>query len=62
MSSQLDNDGLVVKRDNTEVLTVRSAGVETENLTVRTYFTIGDNTRVENYKGGTGFFYVGGAD
>lgn len=62
MSSLLDNDGLVVKRDNTEVLTVRSAGVETENLTVRTYFTIGDNTRVENYKGGTGFFYVGGAD
>lgn len=62
MSSQLDNDGLVVKRDETEVLTVRSQGVETENLTVRTYFTIGDNTRVENYKGGTGFFYVGGAD
>lgn len=61
MSSLLDNDGLVVKRNETEVLTVRSSGVETENLKVRTYFTIGDNTRVENYKGGTGFFYIGGA-
>lgn len=62
MSSLLDNDGLVVKRNDTEVLTVRSSGVETENLTVRTYFTIGDNTRVENYKSGTGFFYIGGAN
>ena len=62
MSSLLDNDGLVVKRNETEVLTVRSNGVETENLTVRTYFTIGDNTRVENYKDGTGFFYIGGAN
>ena len=62
MSSLLDNDGLVVKRNTTEVLTVRSSGVETENLTVRTYFTIGDNTRVENYKDGTGFFYIGGAN
>ena len=66
MSSTLDWDGLEVVRDKgkateTEVLTVRSSGVETENLKVRTYFTIGDNTRVENYKGGTGFFYVGGA-
>ena len=62
MSSLLDNDGLVVKRNTTEVLTVRSSGVETENLKVRTYFTIGTNTRVENYKNGTGFFYVGGAN
>lgn len=62
MSSLLDNDGLVVKRNETEVLTVRSSGVETENLTVRTHFIIGDNTRVENYKGGTGFFYIGGAN
>jgi len=62
MSSVLDNDGLAVKRDEEEVLTVRSSGVETENLKVRTYFTIGNNTRVEDYKGGTGFFYIGGAE
>lgn len=61
MSSILDNDGLAVKRNEEEVLTVRSSGVETENLKVRTYFTIGKNTRVEDYKDGTGFFYIGGA-
>ena len=62
MNSQLDHDGLIIKRNDTEVLSVRSDGVVTENLTVRTYFTIGDNTRVENYKNGTGFFYIGGAE
>ncbi len=62
MSSLLDNDGLVVKRDNTEVLTVRSSGVETENLKVRTYLFVGNNIRIEDYDGGTGFFYVGGGN
>lgn len=61
MSLLLDNDGMVVKRNSTEVLTARSSGVETENLKVRTYFTIGNNTRIENYKGGTGFFHIGGS-
>ena len=60
MRSLLDNDGLVVFRDNVEMLTVRSNGVETENLKVRTYFTIGKYTRVEDYKNGTGFFHIGG--
>lgn len=60
MRSLLDNDGLVVFRDNVEMLTVRSNGVETENLKVRTYFTIGQYTRVEDYKNGTGFFHIGG--
>lgn len=62
MNSLLDHDGLVVKRNEEEVLTVRSSGVETENLKVRTYFTIGNNTRVEDYKDGTGFFYIGGTN
>ncbi len=61
MRSLLDNDGLTVYRDNTEMLSVRSNGVVAENVTVKTYLTIGKNTRVEDYKGGTGFFYVGGA-
>lgn len=60
MNSLLDNDGLVVKRNNDEMLTVRSSGVETENLKVRTYLYVGNNLRVEDYDGGTGFFYVGG--
>ena len=62
MNSQLDHDGLIIKRNDTEVLSVRSDGVVTENLKVKTYFTIGKNTRVEDYKDGTGFFYIGGAE
>lgn len=62
MNSQLDHDGLIIKRNDTEVLSVRSDGVVTENLKVKTYFTIGKNTHVEDYKDGTGFFYIGGAE
>lgn len=40
MSSLLDWDGFVVKRDQTEVLTVRSSGVELENLKVRKWLTL----------------------
>lgn len=40
MSSLLDWDGFVVKRDQTEVLTVRSNGVESENLKVRKWLTL----------------------
>ena len=40
MSSLLDWDGFVVKRDQTEVLTVRSSGVESENLKVRKWLTL----------------------
>lgn len=60
MSSLLDNDGLAVKRNQTEVLTVRSSGVETENLKVRTFLHAGKHTRIQDYKDGTGFFYIGG--
>ena len=63
MSSLLDNDGLVVKSYDTEVLTVRSEGVNTENLTVRTYLTTGRH-RIEKFTDEdgnlcTGFFWVG---
>lgn len=70
MSSTLDWDGLEVVRDKgkateTEVLTVRSAGVEAENMTVRNFFikkpiriekckSITDSTKV-----GLGFFWIG---
>lgn len=33
--------------------------VETKNLTVEKYFCMGKNLRVEDYQGGTGFFYTG---
>lgn len=46
MSSLLDWDGFVVKRDQTEVLTVRSSGVESENLKVRKWLTL-EPARIE---------------
>ena len=62
MSSVLDWDGLVVKRDHEEVLTVRSAGVESENLKVRKWLTL-EPARVEQIhavsdssENGVGFF------
>lgn len=70
MSSTLDWDGLEVVRDKgknteTEVLTVRSAGVEAENMTVRN-FLISKPIRIEKCKSvtdstktGLGFFWIG---
>lgn len=34
--------------------------VETKNLTVEKYFSIGKNSRIEDYQGGTAIFYTGG--
>ena len=70
MSATLDWDGLEVVRDKgkateTEVLTVRSAGVGAENMTVRN-FLIEKPIRIEKCKSvtdstktGLGFFWIG---
>lgn len=70
MSAALDWDGLEVVRDKgkateTEVLTIRSAGVEAENMTVRNFF-IAKPIRIEKCKSitdstktGLGFFWIG---
>lgn len=63
MSSLVDNTGLYVKRDTENVLVANNEGVETENLKVRTYFTIGKNSRFEDYKEErTACFYIGGVE
>ena len=66
MNSLLDNDGLSVKRNTDEVLTVRSEGVSAENITVRNYFKL-DPVRFEKISSttdstqdGLGIFYTGG--
>lgn len=51
--------GLQVNRDTEELLGVDNTGVRSENLHVRKYFIMGDNSRYENYQGGTGCFYIG---
>lgn len=61
MESRIDYSGLYVERDDVAILTANNVGVETENVTVRTYLVVGDNSRFENYgTNRTGLFYIGG--
>ena len=64
LSSQITNAGMYVyrnkdKADETIMLKADANIVEAENITVRTYLVIGDNSRMEDYAGGTGIFYIG---
>lgn len=63
MKTLIDNTGLYVYRDKDKtdeitLLTVNNTGVVAENVSVNTYFTVG-NIRVEEYEDGIGFFYTG---
>ena len=59
----IDEDGMTVYSttgsENTEMLIVDSQGVEAENVTVRTFLIVGNNSRFQDYETGTGCFYVG---
>lgn len=60
METLLDDDGLSVYRDNTEVLTADNTGVNGINMTVRQYLIVG-GSRFETYGAGrTGCFWIGG--
>ena len=61
MENRLDNTGLYVERSGDIVLKANNEGVEAENVTVRTYLTVGKNSRFEDYDNGTrtGCFWVG---
>lgn len=59
METLLDEDGLSVFRDNTEVLTADNTGVNGINMTVRQYLIVG-GSRFEAYGAGrTGCFWIG---
>ena len=58
METLLDEDGLTVYRDSTEVLTADNTGVNGINMTVRQYLIVG-GSRFESYGGRTGCFWVG---
>lgn len=59
MESLLDEDGLKVYRDNTEVLTADNTGVNGINMTIRQYLFVG-GSRFEAYGAGrTGCFWIG---
>ena len=61
MHNTLDNTGMYVRRNKTDVLTANSDGVNAINLTARQYLIIGNNARLEDYQNGrTACFYIGG--
>lgn len=61
MTTQITEDGMIVYRDNTAVLTANNVGVDAVNLHATTYLIIGNNSRLEDYDGSrTGCFWIGG--
>ncbi len=60
MTTNIDEDGMSVFRDEEEVLTADNQGVNAINLTARQYLVIGLNSRFEDYKEvRTACFYIG---
>jgi hypothetical protein len=58
----IDNTGMYVKREGDNILVANTEGVEAINLTAKTYLTVGENSRFEDYDNGsrTGCFFIGG--
>lgn len=52
MMNQLTENGMYVKRSDTDVLTADNVGVNAINLTARQYLHIGENSRFEDYSNG----------
>lgn len=65
MTTNIDEDGMSVYRDNQEVLTADNTGVTAYNLTAKTYLIVGENSRFEDFtstdgEARTGCFWIGG--
>ena len=65
MHNTLNNQGMYVRRNETDVLVADDNGVNALNLTARVYLTIGENARFEDYHNGTSSrrtacFFTGG--
>ena len=60
ISTNIDEDGMSIKKGTEEVLTVDNTGVNAINLTSRQYLIIGKNSRFEDYGSDrTGCFWIG---
>lgn len=61
MTTQITEDGMKVKRDDTDVLTADHTGVNATNLHATTYLIIGKNSRFEDFGDDrTACFWIGG--
>lgn len=60
LETTMSHDGMVIKRDDMEVLKVDNQGVNAANLHATTYLIIGTNSRFEDYQDSrTGCFWIG---
>ena len=61
MHNTLDNKGMYVRKNSTDILTADSEGVNAVNLTARKFLVVGNNARFEDYSSNrTACFYIGG--
>ena len=60
MENRLDHTGMTVERSGEVMLRADKDGVLATDVKVRNYLIIGSNSRLEDYEGGTGCFWVGG--
>ena len=61
MKNLLDEAGMKVTRDGTEILTATKEGVKARDLTAGQYLIVGENARFEDYgTGRSACFWVGG--
>ena len=61
MHNTLNNEGMYVRKNGTDVLVADKDGVNAVNLTARKYLIIGNNARFEDYPNNrTACFYIGG--
>lgn len=57
----ITEDGMKIRRNGSEVLTADNKGVKAEDLHATTYLIIGNNSRIEDFKGNrTACFWIGG--
>ena len=61
METTIDNTGMYVKQNGSNILTANNVGVDAVNIKVNQYLVIGDNSRLEDYMSNrTACFYIGG--
>ena len=60
IETQITENGMQVFKENEAVLTANNDGVNAANLHATTYLIIGNNSRIEDYNGRTGCFWIGG--
>jgi hypothetical protein len=59
ISTQILEDGMRIKKNSQEVLTVNNQGVKAQDLHAYTFLIIGDNSRLEDRGNRTGCFWIG---